>query len=450
MQDPFSARLPRWRAFGRWLVIAGATGAAGLASFTGCGSSCDGVEVNGQCQTECKDELCSVPGAKCFENACHPPCSTSEDCPPGETCHLAITDNGSKASICTGAPKPIEGTTGWPCKASADCNTDYGFRCIDDACALTCDLHAQCNTGSCTGDAKDTEGSAVHTCEKDKFLHGKGQYGSTCPNVAGADGGASAGCDASNDFKCLGEGPGDVDAYCAQQFCGSDDDCPSGFFCSTERADAPPCEDVCDLSGSPMNPQCIHSDQIGADKHYSCGPVTLVVNQCRHREFCNPCKSDSDCFGKPNQICAADQSGEKICTVLCDANLNSCPWGSAAVCGNWDKELGRATCAHRFGSCHGTGAGCEPCREETDCPGGLCIQAMFTGEQYCVDLTTKCECPAGTAQSCSGGGCPPSPSGAPLVCLGGDAYDNAANGKICFGANTDLGGSSREGCWPSL
>jgi hypothetical protein len=447
VQDPFSARLPRWRAFGRWLVVASVTGPLGLAAFTGCGSSCDGVEIDGQCQAECKDELCATPGWRCFENTCRAPCSTDEDCSRGETCHSLITDHGTKGKFCIGeAEPPIVGTSG-PCKVSDDCKPDYGYRCVDETCTLTCDQHAQCKSGSCTGSATDAEGGAVHVCEDDEFLHGKGQYGSTCPNIANDP---SAGCDRVHDFKCLGEGPGDVDAYCAQQFCGSDDDCPAGFFCSTERAEEPPCEDVCDFAGKPTSSDCIHSDQIGAGKHYTCGPVRLLVNQCRHREFCNPCKSDTDCFGKPNQICAADQSGEKICTVLCDANLNSCPWGSAAVCGDWDKTLGKSTCAHRFGSCHGEGAGCEPCREDTDCPRGLCVEATFTGEKYCVDLEPKCDCPDGTPQACSGGGCPPSPSGAPLVCLGGDAYDNVATGKICFGANTDLAASSREGCWPSL
>jgi len=118
-----------------------------------------------------------------------------------------------------------------------------------------------------------------------------------------------------------------------------------------------------------------------------------------------------------------------------------------------DKERGVATCAHRFGSCHGQGAGCEPCREETDCPGGLCKQAQFTGEGYCVDLKTKCSCPAGTAQSCTtkDSGCPKAPSGATLTCLGGALYDMSVTKDVCFGANTDPGQTaSREGCWPSL
>jgi hypothetical protein len=434
------------------LFLSIALGVLGVApGFAGCGTTCNGTKVDGVCQTTCRDELCER-GAKCFDNACRLECASGADCPSGEACRGAITDYGTKGKFCIGEPKRVAGTTGEPCKTSDDCQTKYGFRCIDEACALTCELHAQCgNAGSCTGTATDTEKNAVRTCEKDAFEHGTGQYGSTCPNVTGADAGAGAGCDAKNDFVCVGRGPGDVDAYCTQEFCGSDDDCPTGFFCSTDRVDAPPCDDSCGFTGAPTDPACIHAADIGASKHYQCGPVTLTVNLCRHREFCSPCKSDADCLGKANQICAADQSGEKICTVLCDPNLNSCPWGSAAVCGQWDKDRGVTTCAHRFGSCHGMGQGCEPCREETDCPGGICKDAQFTDERYCVDLTTKCTCPAGTDRQCTGGGCPRAPSGEPLTCLGGDLYQTSTLGNVCFGANTDLGSSaSREGCWPSL
>jgi hypothetical protein len=364
-----------------------------------------------------------------------------------------VTDYGTKGKFCIGTPEPAPGTTGEPCKKSDDCESKYGFRCIDKTCTLTCELHSQCGAaGSCTGSAKDVEGETVRTCEKDAFPHGAGQYGSTCPNVQGADGGAAAGCDAANDFVCLGRGPGDVDAYCAKRFCGTDDDCPTGFFCASDRADENPCQDSCGLAGTPSDPTCVTAKDIGAGKHFACGPVSLIANTCRHRTFCDACKTDADCLGEPNQICAADQSGAKICTVLCDANLNSCPWGSAAVCGNWDKDRGVATCAHRFGSCHGQGAGCEPCRDETDCPGGLCKQAQFTGERYCVDLKAKCSCPDGTAQTCiNGSGCPKAPSGATLTCLGGALYDMSVTKDVCFGANTDPGQTaSREGCWPSL
>ena len=97
------------------------------------------------------------------------------------------------------------------------------------------------------------------------------------------------------------------------------------------------------------------------------------------------------------------------------------------------------------------GYGCEPCRDEKDCTGGICKQATFTGERYCVDFRQKCSCPSDTAQTCTGGGCRVAPSNVPQTCLGGDAYKGSATYDICFGANTDPSqAANREGCWPSL
>ena len=41
--------------------------------------------------------------------------------------------------------------------------------------------------------------------------------------------------------------------------------------------------------------------------------------------------TDADCLGKSNQVCADGGNGEKICTVLCDPAVNSCPWGNSTA-----------------------------------------------------------------------------------------------------------------------
>jgi hypothetical protein len=107
--------------------------------------------------------------------------------------------------------------------------------------------------------------------------------------------------------------------------------------------------------------------------------------------------------------------------------------------------LGVATCSHRFGSCHGKGKACEPCRNNDDCPGGACISSSFTGEHWCVDLTISCECPNGVDASgvCSNADCPPSPSGLVIQCIGEQHICYAANG----GSQTQLGSSPQTGCW---
>jgi hypothetical protein len=143
-------------------------------------------------------------------------------------------------------------------------------------------------------------------------------------------------------------------------------------------------------------------------------------------------------------VCAKDLSGEKICTVLCDDNINSCPWGSATTCHLSDDAIGKPTCSHRFGSCRGTGKSCEPCVDERDCPTGVCATEQFTYERYCIDLSVSCSCPSGTRFTCAGGGCPtsPLPAGSQMNCYGGTEVSGTSLENKCVGAATG------PGCWP--
>jgi hypothetical protein len=384
------------------------------------------------------------------ENACSAPCASSSDCLSGQTCQHRTSDHGTTGSFCIGATSHTSGTDGDPCKASSDCDERYGYHCVGSTCTLTCEVHSDCAKGSCTGTATDTEHHAVRTCVKDTFPRGPGQYGTACPN--GTE------CDKAQNFTCIGAGPGDIYAYCTQKFCAADGDCPSGSFCARERAKEQPCPGTsCNLPAGVVTDagaSCVGDADIGPGKHFTCGPLSLITGVCLRRDFCVPCTTDTDCLGEPNQVCADDGSGQKICTVLCDPAVGSCPWGSAAACNVFDKKLGVPTCAHRFGSCHGTGKSCEPCVDESDCPNGICEKTHFSGEQYCVDLTVSCSCPSGTTSSCAGGGCPTTPAPASLTmdCLGGSDYAGSPLQGKCFGANSNAGsqGGSKESCWPSL
>jgi hypothetical protein len=175
---------------------------------------------------------------------------------------------------------------------------------------------------------------------------------------------------------------------------------------------------------------------------------------CRPREFCSSCESDADCLATTNQVCAADESGAKICTEVCDPKHPSCPWGSAAKCSVWDSSLGGvSTCSHRFGSCQGTGKPCEPCLADADCgANGACYAQEFTGEHWCVDLNQTCDCGAkSTTGLCTGGGCTMSPSGLEMLCS--DATTTTLNDGVCIGANTSnsliTATSQQTGCWPA-
>lgn len=316
------------------------------------------------------------------------------------------------------------------CEASSECDVEHGFSCVEGECNYECESHADCvAVGHC--DSRLIDGQSKRYCVHDETPPQAGGLYTSCPN----------GDECSEPALCIGAGPGDLDAYCSVD-CADDDDCAAGYFCSSvTRA---PCEDACAVKGQPMDPRCAPSAQIGAGKTYLCGEQGPQRSVCRQREFCSACESDADCLGTPNQVCAKDESGEKICTRLCDTGVRSCPWGNAARCAVFDKELGVPTCSHRFGSCHGMGETCEPCRNDGDCPGGVCTGSQFTGERWCINLGTRCECAKADATgTCSDGGCPESPGGLPLLCL--------AEQQVCYAANaatdTPLGSSPQTGCW---
>lgn len=407
-----------------------------LACAAGCGSDCNGTVVNGECQPRCKDEACPS-GQHCFDNVCRKPCSVASDCNPDQQCRHVLTEYDVDTRLCIGGATTTTQGGGGPCSGNNDCDATNGYRCIQNKCQLTCEVHEQCgSTGACTKVVTDVEGNSVRVCAPDAFPRDKGQYGSLCPfgNVSHDE--------CASDFVCVGAGPGDIDAYCTKTGCANDGDCPSGYFCSQERTGRETCNDVCGL-GASTSSNCIPDDQIGPGRTYECGPIALNVNICLIRGFCNSCETNTDCLGRANQVCAKDRSGNKICTVLCDREFNSCPWGNASICGLWDETLGKETCAHRFGQCTGDGSGCQPCVNERDCPTGFCAQEQFTGERFCVDLSATCSCAEATSTTCSGGGCPLTPAGEQMACFGGSQYVDSAYEDRCVGS------SQSDGCWPA-
>lgn len=322
------------------------------------------------------------------------------------------------------------------CQFSRECDEAHGFSCVDGECNYECQSHADCvEVGHCA--PRDVGGQRKNFCVHDEAPAAPGKLYTSCPN----------GTECSEPSLCLGAGVGDLDAYCTID-CSRDDDCAAGYYCGSIVR--PPCGNACDVRGQPAESRCVPVDQIGDDLPFHCSDSGVERRVCRQREFCSPCDSDADCLGQPNQICARDASGEKICTRLCDPGTHSCPWGNAAECGNFDADVGRPTCSHRFGSCHGEGKTCEPCRSNDDCPGGACLSSQFTGERWCVNFDTKCECPEPVPASgiCASRDCPNSPSGLPLQCIG--ASDSPLV-NICYAANsatdTLLGSSPQTGCW---
>jgi hypothetical protein len=321
------------------------------------------------------------------------------------------------------------------CNADDACDQAHGFSCVDGECSYECQSHADCiEVGHC--DSRLVGDQRKNYCVRDATPPEPGKLYTPCPK----------GDECADTPLCIGAGPGDLDAYCTVD-CSGDDDCSPGYYCGTMTRN--PCGAACQVTGQPADARCVPVDQIGPGLPFHCGDLGVERKVCRQREFCSPCASDADCLGIPNQICARDESGEKICTRLCDTETRSCPWGNAAQCGVYDQDVGLPTCSHRFGSCHGQGKTCEPCRSNDDCPGGGCTASSFTGERWCINLSTHCDCEMPDATGvCLGAGCPDSPSGLPLQCIGDKSSQLF---DVCYAANsgtlTQLGSSPQTGCW---
>lgn len=422
-----SARLARTARFFIALLVASPVAIGGCGDDPPAGKACD--------ESSCgQDE-------RCIQGSCRAPCTRQSDCAVGTNCALWGFSDGSQGNYCVTLPYAEDGSTGQfePCAGDGECDTLRGFRCFGGECRPQCRSHFDCaGEGICTSGV-DGAGDRVQYCEPSP--QPPGRYYTRCPQ--GDE------CDADAGFSCLGAGVGDLDAYCTAD-CTSDSDCAPGFYCG--KISTVPCEDACDFRGVPDDPDCAPPEQIGDGLPYRCGRFGVERSVCRAREFCSPCQSDSDCLAIPNTLCADDGSGTKICTQLCDPDVGSCPWGNAGICGFFDEALGLATCAHRSGSCTGSGRGCDPCITDADCgENGLCTSSQFTGERWCIDLSTSCDCEGNPASGfCTGGGCPETPSGLRMICI--DSPGSVIDGA-CYGANTAANpilSSPQTGCWAAL
>ena len=320
---------------------------------------------------------------------------------------------GTGASSSSGGSSSGGSARSGPCATDATCDTAHGFNCIAGECRYPCSTHFDCQGQGVCDSLKADDGTTLGTyCALLEEAVPSGQYYTRCPTYTE--------CDSAAGFTCLGAGVGDSDAYCSSS-CRADDDCPQGFFCDSV------------------------SDSSGKSSLY-----------CVRRRFCAPCSTDADCLSVAGQICAADQSGERICTKLCDTEVDSCPWGNATVCRVWDEELGQATCGHRYGSCHGKGKGCEPCVRDDDCPTGFCASSSYTGERWCIDNSVDCNCddlPTSQHVCSNGNNCPRTPGGLVMSCYDFSRGEGDPIEYSCFGANTsgsnDLA-SPQAGCWGPL
>ncbi|MCA9629739.1 MAG: hypothetical protein KC766_18820 [Myxococcales bacterium] len=497
----------------KFTALAAFASAVGLASGCSGDDQCAGIEIDGQCYAECKDDQC-VEGNRCVPDvttkvpSCVPPCGIQDDCDVGTNC-VDVNFPDGRARYCVAmlggksgqdeacaSDKDCDTRRGWqclpsgdgkrclhtceahstcqegelcttgfanedgeavgacqpgPCTSNANCNIQPGYHCIDSECIQAeCVEHSNCEGGICKTGGKDIEGETTNYCTAaPDEKRGPGEFGTACPN--GTD-------DCAEDFRCFGRGEGDVYSYCTQFDCTQDADCATGFHCGRVRVGDAPCDDTCSgIPAASAGATCVAASDIGAGKKYECGALNLMRNICVKNEYCAACETDEDCLGEPNQICAKGPDGTKQCTVTCDPTADSCPWGAASECKIFDTDRNVPTCGHKFGACKGDGKGCEPCVDDGDCgPQGICLSSSFTGEKYCLDLSLDCSCegfPESSVipKSCLGGTCPKTPGGLEMFCIGFlDDPTNPVNNK-CYGANsnTTFGSSPQLGCYPN-
>jgi hypothetical protein len=426
-------------------------------------------------------------------------CTTNDQCdvkrgwicdPDKKTCVKPCATHGEcdvdRGEYCSGGECLVGGDKKYEtCQMTSECAQGAGFACVDGECRLVgCRSHKDCAViGHCQPGELDL-GATVLACVKTSPK--PGQSNASCPLATPVtsckdDGDCSAAnqicakdaeglgrcaqtctpedtsacaasescipaadartvcteCDFGAGFTCLSAGPGDIEGYCTKSSCLADGDCGVGQHCAAVRTSRPPCQDACGFTGQPSAANCVQPGAIGAGKEYACGPLTLLRNICLKRDFCNECETDTDCLGLPDQICSKDSGGRKICTEICDSATNSCPWGNAAQCGDWDGD-GVFTCSHRYPTgCVGEGKSCHPCIDDLDCPGGLCLQSDFTLERYCVDLAPECTChPCSTDTDCPNGQCEGRCEFGGAVCVGDDqcAPKTCVSGK-CQGTS---------------
>ncbi len=484
-----------------------------LGGCTKASSKCEGqLLADGTCTARCDASLCEVGGSTCVANKCASPCESHRACAADAFCARIADGSGTEiGSFCIDLDLG-DGHTGKyeACTGDENCDTARGFSCVDDECVIAgcgndldcgyigpcatandgatryCDpvegyeptppvkpesMAAPCPDGSIPRDAVVDEGgacadaqAAIAACNSDRECTAEAPNTGCHPTCWTAEVAFNdcmslySPCDDAKDEFCFGSGrEGDPDAYCSRGCTTAGDACGEGLGCALVRSGSAPCEEQCGASPG-TSATCIPSTDIGEGKAYDCGHGQLLRSVCRKNDFCQHCDTDADCSAFAGQICARDQSGAKLCTQRCDPNLPTCPGGDEAACAVHDSDLGFETCAHRFGSCAATdGAPCAPCLTDKDCGGDDQCISFINGSRHCVDFGFECNCDPDTDPvhelfgTCQGG-CPDSPSGMSMMCIGSS---RSALYQTCIGARIDpapLFGNPNlvVGCWPKI
>ncbi len=329
----------------------------------------------------------------------------------------------------------------------------------DTKCRLPCSAPQDCPFNyHCMTGGKDSTGAPGSYCVKDRASiftgvdyqpktnnspAGSAPWGVPCDPTKGLNNNAD--CDLNQQFWCYGVSPTDANAYCTQEYCNDDGDCPGGWWCGT-------------INTTP-NVQTAKRGTSGGTTDWG---VNGVAGVCMPRAYnlkpgtyCAPCKSDVDCPLNENikQHCvSADNNGgaELICAAECASDKN-CPLDYTCV----DAGVGTNVCVPRATTCMGSDNFCDPCHSDKDCAGsdpnnpGYCILADYSTEHYCT-VKSPVACSVNSSNQLTAQ-CPSThPPTAAGVSCSYNVTDFSFPKDQCFGLvnfGTGTNASQVGGCW---
>ncbi len=332
-------------------------------------------------------------------------------------------------------------------------------------CRLTCSKQTDCpfNYHCMPG------GPATGYCVQDRTSYPptvKGEaaaaapWGVACDPTKGI--GSNSDCDSADNFWCYGISPTDANAYCTQEQCNDDGDCPGGWWCATindtpnvqtaRRTDfAPPgqAEATYKASVAAQNPSVLTT--VCMPRVYNLKPGT----------YCAPCKTDLDCplnESTPQHCVSADANGgaELVCAVECTDSATQQP--SDKLCPEdyacQDPGSGTPVCVPRAKTCivqkGTTAAMCSPCHSDADCDpaSGFCVIADYSTEHYCTTLSGVTCAVNGTTltDQCPATSGTPSNAGVSCTYSGTSPFPkNQCFGLVTFGTGSNA--AQVGGCW---
>ncbi len=327
-----------------------------------CNSGCCGAYANSG--KDCKKDTDCGLGGECIPdgagfkcNLCALSCKSNSDCSTGtvceeQCCRVAACQSDNNCKEATKPKCDAETAKCVACLADGDCPARQA--CRDKQCRqVQCREDKDCTDSQkpvcesyfckppiiCKTDAdcvKRNPGSDLTRCDptaNDQRGVCKKGLCATCTN--------DSDCGISKDF-CVQKDKGLKDGPRCLTACEGTNDCPQGFFCSSDKvAGFKVCYPQTDFCADPcVGVSCKAGEEI------------CVEGKCKKiPQTCDPCTADKDCnIGVSTANLCVDYNGTKFCGKACNAD-GDCPtpkvgqeYNCLSIGGNKQCVLGKGTC----------------------------------------------------------------------------------------------------------